>query len=496
MKRVRVLVGGLLATAVVPVTSAGAATPRFGCQATAVSAQQTSSPTPFAPNNAGKAPCGDSSSTSRGSGTSGSITIGPAAAYTHGNRHGEAPGAGTLASVASVTISGGGDQVTLGSVQAQTSYACAQGLANATGSSAVTDVTVDGRPVTLTSPSQKDKVALDTHGSYVLLNDETVGTDTLVRTGAFVHLEGVGDYILAQATVTKSSGACLRAGGYVPVERPCPAGANYDPASERCLITDFTKQPITVSSPFQNPMGGAVYSLRNAHATFKHVACLSGHGNDYVIVATPSQGSLLTATSSADRILALGGNFLIDGNGGNDCISVTGGSDTIRDGNGKIRFFAGSGSNKIDFGNGDDHLTLKSGTNDVKLGNGADRIIAGIGLKNIQAGSGSDYVSLGAGIAKVKLGNGRDTVLGGPGFNTITVGDGNDTIKGGAGVNVITAGTGNDSIFSGTGSAKVSAAGSGARVTCGGGHVEVSVPSSAVAFALANKCKSKFVTSR
>src|SRR2546421_13058804 len=101
MTRLRVLLFGLLVSAAAfPVLTAGAATAHFGCKATAVRAQQAP---PFEQNVVGKTSCSDGTSTSQASKTSGSIKIGAAGAFTHGNRRGEAPGAGSLASVTTVT---------------------------------------------------------------------------------------------------------------------------------------------------------------------------------------------------------------------------------------------------------------------------------------------------------------------------------------------------------------------------------------------------------
>ena len=478
-------ISAMVALAGAPV--AGAATSPFGCSAAAVQATIGSSPVSAAVT--GGNPCVGGSAQSAGATAAGVLVAGLSASFTHLQHPGEAPGAGALAAATAVTVTGAGNTVVIDGAQAASSLACVAGTLRTTGSSEVSAVTVNGAAVALSTPSEATRIALGKGGSYVLLNQATTTSTSVTREAAIVHLVGVGDVSVAHTALTAPAQPCAKAGGSPAAVLPCDPGAVYDPVSNRCRITTGTRRPIVVSTPFGAPTGGAVDTVAQARARFPTAACLRGRGAAYVIVGDSSLGGVITGTSGADRILALGSSFTIHGAGGADCIAAAGGNMTITDGNGRVRIFGGGGSDTIRLGNGADRLILGPGNKTVTVGNGADRIITGIGTVTLHAGNGADFIRLGGGIAHVRVGNGNDRIVGAPGVNSVSAGNGRDVFVGAPGINLLTFGTGSDSIAGGPGFDRITARGTGAEVSCGAGGDAVSVTPPAVAYARRHGCR-------
>jgi Ca2+-binding RTX toxin-like protein len=91
---------------------------------------------------------------------------------------------------------------------------------------------------------------------------------------------------------------------------------------------------------------------------------------------------------TADAIVGLGGNDVIDGVAASDNICGNGGDDLLYGGAGVDRILGGPGNDSIDGGAGNDRL----------FGQGdSDRIAGGPGSDSISCGDGTDYASGGEG---------------------------------------------------------------------------------------------------
>lgn len=493
----------LMALTYVPGAQAAA---RFSCRASAVRAVFTSPSSTLEPTVSSRTPCADVQATN-GPQNSGPLHVGKGGAFTHGQRRGEAPGAGTLASLTDFELNMSGDRVVIQSAQAQAWFACSNGKLEGNTSSQVSGVSVNGAPVSVGDGTKPMRVAIDKRGSYLQLNPNSTTSTSEVGTAAFVHIADGGDFTDSEAVVSQGSSPCARTSGFLSAVQACAAGSIYDPAGQDCLITASTKRPIFISRPFRGPTGGIVYSLKGARRAIKGGHCLGPGSSRYAIVGTPSGGGLVTGTSGADRILTVSGTFTIHGLGGRDCFSAGRGTVSIRDQNAPLTVYSGSGSDQINVGNGNDRFLLGSGTSvvragngkdyvqgglgkdDIKVGNGRDRILLPApGIHLVRAGDGNDYIRGGLGSNQFTVGNGNDTIIGGAGFTAITAGNGNDTIDLGPGIGRVSAGKGNDTIRTGVGFDQITARGSGARVTCVD-RARVAVPPAAVGYARAHGCQ-------
>ncbi len=502
------IAAGVSSAATAPRSTASAnavGPPPFQCRASAVRASFASPPSTYEPTVAASSGCTDAATTNPGPHTTGPLQIGIAGAFVHGRRPREAPGAASLSSLTSVTVTGSHDRVTVASAQSEASYGCSGTTLQADSSSQVTGLTIDGKAIPLASPAQTGKISIGSDGSYIQLGALTPTGASLSRAAAIVHLVGTGDVVIAESVVTRSADPCAAAKGFLPALDACPTGSDYDPVSQDCAITQFTATPIVVGTPFETPIGGSVLAVAHARTTLPTTDCLGRAGLPYVLVASPRDGGLVEGTTGADRIVAIGASYTILGSGGNDCIAFGGGSDTIRDGNGRVRLFGGPGNAKIRVGNGRDTLKLGPGLNTVHVGNGRDVIRTGPGIAKIFAGNGRDRITTSLGLSFIRAGNGDNVIHGGPGHETIRVGNGNNAIRAstgsaqinagsgnnrivaGAGVQFIVAGHGRNVIRSGLGFDSIRATGPAAQVTCID-HARVAVNPAAAPFARAHRC--------
>jgi hypothetical protein len=445
----------LSAAAVMALAPAAGAktTVRFGCHADAIHAVPSGSSAAFDPQVFDATPCANADRSSTKPQSSGSLQIGAAGAFTHIQSRKQAAGAGTLASLTDFHVSGSGDDVKIASAQASASYACVAGVLDSSDASQVGQITINGKVVPLSDPTKTERIPIDSHGSYLEINQPGGASNTTSRIAAFVHIVGTGDYTIAAAEVSQAiSNPCARTSGFPPAVHPCTLGTSYDPAKQECLITAFTKRPIFISRPFKGPIGVTLYALRHARSVTGSSRCLKGRGPNYVMVGTQAAGGLIEGTGKADRIVTLSGNYTIDGAGGKDCISAGRGGNAIYDRNSDVTIYGGTGSTKI------------------KVGNGRDRIILGAGTSIVSVGNGDDFIQGAAGFAKIHAGNGRDHIQAGPGIEKIFAGRGADVIRTAVGFDEITA------------------EGSAARVTCVD-RALVSVPAAAAGFARAHGCQ-------
>jgi hypothetical protein len=473
--RIAVPMTGVAAALLLAGPASAAPSNPFGCRAS-VQALRIAPLPALEPSvaNPSETPCATDSvgagQSSTGSTAIGSTSAGPSGAYTASDV--SIPGATALASLDGGTVAATGNTVAVtGPSNAQASYVCVSGAVAASGSSDVSVAVIDGQTIRPSSPGAETTTQLG-GGSYATINQQVQDATSLTERQVFVHIAGVGDYVLGEAQVTRPAGNPCPAGtggsgsgsgaggsgsgsggsgsgsggsgsgsggsgagsggsgsggggtgsGSGDSLRACPSGSALVASAQMCeIVSTDGSQNIVVSKPFAGPTGGTVVSLAAARKKFKS-ACLSGKGPKFVVIGT-SRANTIRAAKTAERILAMGGNDKVIVNRGASCVDGGAGRDTITGGIGKVRLFGGIGNDK---------LSAKNGASYISGGNGADRIT---------------------------LGNGRDRVFGGAGMDKITVGNGRDRVSGGAGKDTITGGKGRDYLFGGAGNDRLRAAG-------------------------------------
>src|SRR3972149_5371838 len=158
----------------------------------------------------------------------------------------------------------------------------------------------------------------------------------------------------------------------------------------------------------------------------------SGSGSD--VVTTGSGNDYLHGEGGADTFHAGDGNNTIDADLGSEGdVSTTGsGDDYILLGAGFDNIDSGDGHDKIIAGGGDDIIQTKGGDDKIYGGDGADTISAGDGKNYIEGNQNDDIIT---------SGSGDDKIYGGDGDDCINSGSGTDTIDGGTGDNIINTGS-------------------------------------------------------
>ncbi len=488
VKALAAMVG--LAAVLLGASSAAAATTPFGCRASVSAVRPTSGlPTvePYVANRPGSPCVTDSAGAS--SGTTGNAsegtmgTAGPGGAYTYNaptqsQVGSQAPGASAVASVNGGTINSGAQSAAIaGPAQAQASYECVNGQPVASGSSDVSAATVNGTTVRPSSPGAEQTTQLG-GGSYVTINQRVQTPTSLTERLEFMHVAGVGDYVLGEATVstagtspcagTSGSGSGGGGGGGTSLG-PCPAGSTLVPATQFCEIILPGGGTIVVSRPFAGPTGATVVALSVARKHYRS-ACLYGKGPQFAIVGT-NHADRIEGTVHADRILGLGGNDRIAGQGGNDCIDGGAGND---------RIYAGNGNDRVYGGSGNDRISVRDGNSVVWGGSGNDRIFVGDGNDQVHGGSGND---------RIAAGRGNDRVWGDSGNDNISAGNGNDRIWGGPGNDRIYVGTGRDHLSGGTGNDRIYGPGLVVYIDCGKGRNLAYVNAEGMRYASRHGCQ-------
>jgi Ca2+-binding RTX toxin-like protein len=384
----------------------------FGCRASAQGLHIASLPAaePTVANPA-ETPCATDSAgasqSSTGSTAAGSTAVGPSAAYTVSDV--STPGATALASVDGGSVAGTGDSVALtGPSNAQASYVCANGAVVATGVSDVSVAVINGQTVRPSSPGAETTTQLG-GGSYATINQQVQDATSLTQRLVFMHIAGVGDYVLGEAQVTRPAGNPCPAGtggagsgpggagsgsgsggsgagsggsgaGSGDSLRACPDGSVLVASAQMCeIVSADGSQNIVVSKPFAGPTGGSVVSLAAARRKVKS-ACLSGAGPKFVVMGT-NKANTIRAGKSPERIVALGGNDKVFVKNAASCIDGGNGADRITGGNGGDRVFGGAGKDTITVGKGKDH---------VFGGAGNDRLRAAGRIAYVNGGKGND----------------------------------------------------------------------------------------------------------
>jgi Ca2+-binding RTX toxin-like protein len=363
----------------------------------------------------------------------GALSIGPAEAVTSSANTDSERSASSLVSVDAASLPTPAGAISIAApVQATVSYDCVNGSVQATAGSTLSAISIAGNEVQLPSVGAPDTLPLDNslglQVGTISLNQNVVTATSDTETLVAVHLPGVADEVIGEATVDQPAvGACTglagsstsptgpsTVGGSAKPGSPtttapgaaCPVGTSLVPSDGMCAIMNAAGKPSILVSPVNSGdiIGGRVMSLAQARAKYRTANCLRGSGPAFVVVGTRGKNHI-TVQKLRDRVLGLGGK---------DTVTVKGGKGTCVDG-----------------GGGNDRLVNK-GKNMVSLygAAGKDTIVLGNGSAFVKGGAGADHIS---------AGNGRLTVYGGVGNDVIKVGSGHDTIIGGAGNNRLTA---------------------------------------------------------
>ncbi len=395
-------IGALFASMAIFATAASAATTSspFGCRASALRVGLLGG-TVLEPTiaNPKQTPCatqsaGVATTSVPVSGTA-LVTAGPVGAFTdNADASGTSPGVGAVASVQGVTIpTGSGDIYVAGPIQSSATYTCADGKLTGTASSTLNVIYINGTSHQI--PTGSETTFNLGGGAYIDTNVLTKTATSLTEQSLVVHIPGLLDVVVAEATVSQSnSDPCAGTTGPAPPIEICPPGSTLQVVQQECVII-YRGTIIIVSRPFKGPSGGTVIALPVARHKY-HSPCLYGPGPRYALVAKKRGGRVL-GTLYSDRILGLGAYERIAGLGGRDCIDGKAGHDKLFDGNGKDRIYARKATNRIAVGNGNDQLHGGSGADYITAGNGNDRIHGNGGNDRINGGLGRDHIWGGAG---------------------------------------------------------------------------------------------------
>jgi hypothetical protein len=417
---------GICALALAGTATAATTTP-FGCRASAarITLLTTITVEPTIAN-PGTTPCvTDSAGAATVSvPTTGSsiVDAGPVGAFTYSAfspSGATAPGATAVAAIQGVTIPTGGTGFisVVGPVQSMASYSCVNGQLQASGSSTLDLIDVNGQDEAVPA-GQPETIQLG-GGSYIAVNEQITTPTSLTERVLDIHLAGLADIVLGESEVTESvSDPCAGTSGTPPVLEICPPGSTLDIGAQLCEIVvtnpNGTTSVIVVSRPFQGPSGGTVYPTSVVAAKYPGYPCTTGPGPRFALVAT-KRGGHVFGTPKSDRILALGAYERVAGLGGNDCINGTGGHQTVYDGNGTDRVYSGRSSNRIGVGNGNDYVNGRNGSDYITAGNGNDTVYGGSGNSRIDVGLGKDHVYGQAGRNKIFAAANAAKVSCGPG---------------------------------------------------------------------------------
>jgi Ca2+-binding RTX toxin-like protein len=134
---------------------------------------------------------------------------------------------------------------------------------------------------------------------------------------------------------------------------------------------------------------------------------------DLVTDSTKPTGAddLLTGTSKADTIFALGGNDVVLGLAGNDLLDGGPGDDSLDGGAGKDKLKGQKGDDNLTGGPGDDVLIGGPGRDKLNGGKGNDTLVGNGGKDSLIGGPGNDTINSRDGVAElVRCGSGRDKV--------------------------------------------------------------------------------------
>ena len=320
----------------------------------------------------------------------------------------------------------------------------------------VTNVNINGQPVTTDEPYEQ--VGNGLNGSpfgqvvKVFFNETTATGSTTTPTQSVtrraIHaqvLDGNGNVqfeaVVGEAIAGRSGPVCQ------PAPR-CPEGTVYDQSRNVCVTQpncptdapregDVCVRTVTVVGPpgAGNSTGGTIVPLGDVQGVRKTSPCRNKRFGRQIGILGTARGDRITGSNKSDRIFVFGGNDRVSGGRGNDCIEGANGSDQLE---------GSTGSDWLLGGAGNDHLSGAQGADYIYGGAGNDKVIGSTGNDHLWGGKGRNVLD---------GGKGNDVIVGGPDRDYIVSGGGRDVVR---------AGKGNDNI-------NVAAAGPRAKVDCGGG---------------------------
>ena len=310
-----------------------------------------------------------------------------------------------------------GGTVVVGATTAVASAAaqCAGGSPQLTGSGKVVGLTLGGAPIDADALAARLAAALSGTALVKVATNETIRTpeSLTVRALHLVVRQGTStivDTVIAEAKVGFDGAVCdpPPTSSAARVPKICPAGSEYVPERDLCIIRPSTSGPslgdIIVGPPGSGlPSGGRLIPLDVARRRYNS-RCLTGRGNKYVQVGT-KRSDRMRGSLGRDRILGFGGEDEIDGTSGNDCLDGGRGGDKLVGGLGSDRSFGGSGNDRFNGGPGNDYLVGDAGRDTMNAGYGADRVFGGAGPDaiNIATAGRAASADCGSGRDKVRL---------------------------------------------------------------------------------------------
>jgi Ca2+-binding RTX toxin-like protein len=366
--------------------------------------------------------------------------------------------AGAVGQVSSVHIQNADGSFVLNAdvTKAGVQGSCNGGVPGFADTGAVTNVNINGQPVTTDEPYQQ--VGNGLNGSpfgqvtKVFFNETTAtgstttATQSVTRRAIHVQiLDGNGNPVLEAVVGEAIAG---RSGPVCQAAPRCPEGTVYDQGRNVCVTqpncpTDAPREgdvcirTVTVVGPpgKDQSTGGTIVPLGDVKGVRSTSPCRNKRFGRQVGIIGTSHGDRITGSNKSDRIFVFGGNDRVSGGRGNDCVEGADGSDQLE---------GSTGSDWLIGGAGNDHISGAQGADYLYGGDGNDKLIGSTGNDRIYGGKGRNVLD---------GGKGNDRIYGGPDRDYIVAGNGRDVIR---------AGKGNDDI-------NVATAGARAKVDCGGG---------------------------
>jgi hypothetical protein len=301
---------------------------------------------------------------------------------------------------------------------AEAAGSCTGSTPALTGSSRVEQVLVNGQTV---DPSQAEETVYNLPTGEVVrirFNEQTRAGNTLTQRAVHAEFfnqagELIRESAIAEAKVGGGSEVCDRAaqeddGDGPGSPEPCPAGAEYDPARNLCIITRETDNDLSngretvvvVGRPFEGPMGGRVVPMNEVPRSLRKSRCLKGGGVRFLILGT-NRADRITGTNRGDRIFVRGGSDRVSGGRGSDCIEGGSGADQLTGAQGNDRILGGRGRDNLNGGSHADRMWGGGGNDTLNTSFGRDRAFGGKGADAINVATAGPA-------ARVRCGKGKD----------------------------------------------------------------------------------------
>ncbi len=201
------------------------------------------------------------------------------------------------------------------------------------------------------------------------------------------------------------------------------------------------------------------------------VLTVTGSGTADTILGVAGQ-NILNGGDGSDQLYGRQDNDTLNGGTGCDTLSGSSGADVLHGGAGKDVLYGfdlvqqwAAGNDQLYGGGGADHLTGSYNNDTLIGGNGADVLDGQTGDDVLHGGAGNDRL-FGDGTAPY---GGNDTLFGEDGNDQLFGGANQDSLTGGAGDDTLDGGSGSDTLVGGAGSDVLIGSGSNSTETLTGG---------------------------